>query len=62
MVRTLVMGAVLGTIGGIIFGIFYFGTGQITTPMAYVHDVSGAGLGILIAWIVALHKKASAKK
>ncbi len=62
MVRTLIMGAVLGLIGGMVFGIFYFGTGQIATPMAYVHDISGAGLGIIIAWIVALHKKASANK
>jgi len=62
MVRTIIMGAVLGLIGGIVFGIFYFGAGQITTPMAYVHDISGVGLGIMIAWIVALSRKASAKK
>jgi len=62
MVRTIIMGAVLGLIGGIVFGIFYFGAGQITTPMAYVHDISGVGLGILVAWIVALSRKASAKK
>jgi uncharacterized membrane protein YfcA len=62
MVRTIIMGAVLGLVGGIVFGIFYFGAGQITTPMAYVHDISGVGLGIMIAWIVALSRKASAKK
>ena len=62
MVRTIIMGAVLGLVGGIVFGIFYFGAGQITTPMAYVHDISGVGLGILVAWIVALSRKASAKK
>ena len=61
MVRTIVMGAVLGLVGGMIFGVLYFGTGQITSPMAYVHDVSGLGLGIMIAWIVALYQKASAK-
>jgi uncharacterized membrane protein YfcA len=62
MARTIIMGAVLGLVGGIVFGIFYFGAGQITTPMAYVHDISGIGLGIMIAWIVALSRKASAKK
>ena len=62
MVRTIVMGAVLGLVSGIVFGIFYFGAGQITTPMAYIHDISGLGLGILIGWIVALSRKASAEK
>ncbi len=62
MGRTLVMGAVLGLVGGIIFGVLYFGAGQITTPMAYIHDVSGLGLGILIAWIVALQRRASGSK
>lgn len=62
MVRTIVMGAVLGLVGGMAFGIFYFGAGQITTPMAYVHDISGIGLGILIGWIVALSRKAAARK
>ena len=62
MVRTIIMGAVLGLVGGMVFGIFYFGAGQITTPMAYVHDISGIGLGIIIAWIVALSRKVSAKK
>lgn len=57
LVRTLLMGAVLGLVGGILFSVLYFGTGQITTPMAYIHDISGAGLGVLIAWIVALHRR-----
>ncbi|RMG69282.1 MAG: hypothetical protein D6710_09145 [Nitrospirae bacterium] len=57
MIRTVVIGAVIGLVCGIIFGILYFGPGQITTPMAYVHDVSGLGLGILIGLIVALYKK-----
>lgn len=60
MGRTLLMGTVLGLVGGMIFGVLYFGPGQITTPMAYIHDVSGALLGLLIAWIVGLSKKASA--
>ncbi len=61
MVRTIIIGAVLGLVGGIIFGVLYFGAGQITTPMAYIHDVSGLGLGILIAWIVALQRRNSAR-
>ena len=60
MVRTIVMGGVLGLIGGIIFSALYFGAGQITTPMAYIHDVSGLGLGILIGWIVALSRRKEA--
>ena len=62
MGRTVLMGAVIGLVSGMIFSVLYFGAGQITTPMAYIHDVSGLGLGILIAWIVALHKKGSAQK
>jgi len=57
MGRTLVIGAVVGLVSGIIFNALYFGTGQLTTPMAYVHAVSGALLGILIAWIVGLQKR-----
>lgn len=56
------MGAVLGLVGGMLFGILYFGSGQITSPMAYIHDISGLGLGILIGWIVALSRKASVGK
>ncbi len=61
MGRTILMEAVLGFVGGMVFSVLYFGAGQITTPMAYIHDISGLGLGILIAWIVALHKKSSAR-
>jgi uncharacterized membrane protein len=60
MGRTLIIGAVLGLVGGIIFDVLYFGAGQLTTPMAYVHDASGMLLGILIAWIVALQNKVKA--
>jgi hypothetical protein len=60
MARTLIMGAVIGLVCGIVFSALYFGPGQLTTPMAYIHDVSGTGLGILIAWIVGLQKRASA--
>jgi hypothetical protein len=62
MVRTLVMGAVIGLVCGLLFGVLYFGAGQITTPMAYIHDISGTGLGILIAAIVYLYKRGSAPK
>ncbi len=62
MVRTIIIGAVLGLVGGIIFGVLYFGAGQITTPMAYIHDVSGLGLGILISWIVALQRRSSTNR
>lgn len=61
MVRTILIGAVLGLVVGIVFGILYFGAGQITTPMAYVHDISGLGLGILISWIVALSRRKTAE-
>jgi len=62
MVRTIFIGAVLGLVGGMIFNIFYFGAGQITTPMSYIHDVSGTLLGILISWIVALSRKSPTNK
>lgn len=61
MIRTILIGAILGLVGGIIFGILYFGPGQITTPMSYIHDISGFGLGILIGWIVALHRKSRSR-
>jgi len=61
MARTLIMGAVIGLVGGMIFNVLYFGAGQITTPMAYVHAVSGLILGILIAWIVYLSRRTAAK-
>ena len=57
MGRTIVIGAVVGLVGGIVFNVLYFGAGQITTPMAYIHAASGALLGVLISWIVALQKK-----
>jgi membrane associated rhomboid family serine protease len=57
MIRTIIIGGVIGLVVGIIFGILYFGAGQITTPMAYIHDISGLGLGILIAWIIALYRR-----
>jgi hypothetical protein len=55
------MGGVLGLVGGMIFGALYFGAGQITTPMAYVHDISGLLLGIMIGLIVYLYKRGPAK-
>jgi hypothetical protein len=61
MVRMLVMGGVLGLVGGIVFNALYFGAGQLSTPMSYVHAVSGLLLGILIAWIVYLQRKVSSK-
>lgn len=61
MVRTLVMGGVLGLVGGVVFNALYFGAGQLTTPMAYVHAVSGTLLGAMIAWIVYLQRKVSSK-
>ncbi len=62
MTRTLIMGAVLGLVGGIIFNALYFGAGQLTTPMSYVHAVSGLLLGIMVAWIVYLQRKANRNK
>lgn len=56
MVKSIIIGTVLGTVGGILFSILYFGEMQLTTPMAYVHEVSGALLGALIGWIVGLYK------
>lgn len=61
MARTILIGAVLGLVCGMLFSVLYFGAGQITTPMAYIHDISGTGLGILIAWIVYLSRKASSR-
>lgn len=56
MARYVIMGTILGFVGGLVFSILYFGVGQISTPMAYVHEVSGAGLGALIGWIAGLYK------
>lgn len=55
------MGGVIGLVCGMLFGVFYFGAGQITTPMAYVHDVSGFLLGIMIAMIVYFYRKSVSK-
>ncbi len=57
MAKSIIMGVVLGLVGGTLFSILYFGEMQITTPMAYIHEASGALLGFLIGWIVGLHKK-----
>jgi hypothetical protein len=56
MARYVIMGAILGFVLGLVFTILYFGPGQITTPMAYIHEVSGAALGTLGGWITALYK------
>jgi len=61
MIRSLVMGGVLGLVSGIIFNALYFGAGQLSTPMAYVHAISGLLLGVMIAWIVYLQRKVSSK-
>lgn len=57
MGKSIVLGVVLGFVGGILFSILYFGETQLTAPMAYVHEVSGALVGLLVGWIVGLHKK-----
>lgn len=57
MAKSIIIGTVLGLVGGILFSILYFGEMQLTTPMAYVHEVSGALLGFLIGWIAGLYKK-----
>jgi membrane associated rhomboid family serine protease len=57
MGKSIVLGTVLGLVGGILFSILYFGETQLTAPMAYVHEVSGALLGLLIGWIVGLQKQ-----
>ena len=61
MGRTILMGTVLGFVGGLVFSVLYFGAGQITTPMAYIPEASGALLGLLVGIIVALSKKANKK-
>ena len=57
MVRTIIIATILGTVAGILFSILYFGDTALNTPMAYIHDVSGALLGLLIGWIVALSRR-----
>jgi hypothetical protein len=56
MIRSIIMGTVLGFVGGILFSILYFGDMQLNTPMAYIHEASGALLGFLIGWIVGLQR------
>lgn len=56
MARYILMGTILGLVGGMVFSILYFGAGQISTPMAFIHEISGAALGVLIGWIVGLYK------
>lgn len=60
--KHIIIGTVLGFVGGILFSIIYFGEMQLTTPMAYIHEVSGALLGFLIGWISGLSKAAKAGK
>lgn len=62
MVRSIIMGTILGLVGGTIFSIIYFGETQLTTPMAYIHEASGALLGFLIGWIVGLSKKVRGRR
>jgi uncharacterized membrane protein YeaQ/YmgE (transglycosylase-associated protein family) len=57
MGKNIIMGIVLGLVGGILFSILYFGEMQLTTPMALVHEISGALLGFLIGWVVGLYKE-----
>jgi hypothetical protein len=54
--KYIIIGTVLGIVGGLLFSILYFGEMQLTTPMAYIHEVSGGLLGLLIGWIVGLSK------
>lgn len=54
--KNIIIGMVLGFVGGILFSVIYFGETQLTTPMALIHEVSGALLGLLIGWIVGLSK------
>jgi len=56
MKKRIIIGTILGFVGGIIFSILYFGEMQLTTPMAYIHEVSGALLGFLIGWISGLYR------
>jgi len=56
MRKRIVIGTILGFVGGILFSILYFGEMQLTTPMAYIHEASGALLGFLIGWISGLYK------
>lgn len=61
MAKSMIIGTILGLVSGILFSILYFGETQLTTPMAYIHEVSGALLGFLIGWIVGLSKSRGKK-
>ncbi len=56
MVRTIVIGTILGFVAGMLLSILYFGDTALNTPMSYIHDAAGASLGLLISWIVALQR------
>ncbi len=56
MGKSIIIGTVLGLVGGILFSILWFGEMQLTTPMAYIHEASGALLGFLGGWIAGLYK------
>lgn len=56
MAKSIIIGTVLGFVSGILFSILYFGETQLNAPMAYIHEVSGALLGLLIGWIIGLQK------
>ena len=56
MIRSIIVGTVLGFVGGILFSILYFGDTQLNTPMAYIHEASGALLGFLLGWIIGLQR------
>ena len=62
MGKNIIIGTVLGIVCGILFSILYFGEMQLTTPMAYVHEVSGAILGFLGGWISGLYKAKNKEK
>ena len=62
MGKNIIIGTVLGIVFGILFSILYFGEMQLTTPMAYVHEVSGALLGFLGGWISGLYKAKNKEK
>ena len=60
--KHIIIGTVLGLAGGILFSVIYFGEMQLTTPMAYIHEVSGALLGFLVGWISGLTRAAKDRK
>ncbi len=62
MAKSIIIGTVLGFVGGILFSILYFGETQLNAPMAYIHEISGALLGLLIGWISGLYKIAKNRR